>query len=314
MYGSSDITDDCTYDIVKSDNIQGNWNLSKKTYTVTALTADSGWVDIKATYLNKLSVVKRLTVAKLYAGAMGEDGKGISGTPEITYQVSSSGDAIPSGTWQTTIPSVPEGQYLWTRTVTNYTDGTSTTAYSVGRMGENGANGSNGINGTDGKDGRSVTGTSVTYQRSTSGTTVPSGTWQTTIPSVPAGEFLWTMTTFTYSDNTSDNAYSVSMMGQTGLQGIQGEKGEQGIPGANGKTSYFHIAYATSADGKTGFSVSDSTNKTYIGQYTDFTEKDSTDPTKYSWSKIKGDDGAAGRTYFIEPSVNVLKRSRDDCA
>lgn len=369
MYGSSDITDDCTYDIVKSDNIQGNWNLSKKTYTVTALTADSGWVDIKATYLNKLSVVKRLTVAKLYAGAMGEDGKGISGTPEITYQVSSSGDAIPSGTWQTTIPSVPEGQYLWTRTVTNYTDGTSTTAYSVGRMGENGANGSNGINGTDGKDGRSVTGTSVTYQRSTSGTTVPSGTWQTTIPSVPAGEFLWTMTTFTYSDNTSDNAYSVSMMGQTGLQGIQGEKGEQGIPGANGKTSYFHIkyssvssptsssqmketpdvyigtyvdftetdstdpkkytwsrfqgaqgekgdqgipgvgedgktsylhiAYATSADGKTGFSVSDSTNKTYIGQYTDFTEKDSTDPTKYSWSKIKGDDGAAGRTYLL---------------
>lgn len=382
MYGSSDITDDCTYDIVKSGNIQGNWNLSKKTYTVTALTADSGWVDIKATYLNKLSVVKRLTVAKLYAGAMGEDGKGISGTPEITYQVSSSGDTIPSGTWQTTIPSVPEGQYLWTRTVTNYTDGTSTTAYSVGRMGENGANGLNGINGTDGKDGRSVTGTSVTYQRSTSGTTVPSGTWQTTIPSVPAGEFLWTRTTFTYSDNTSDNAYSVSMMGQTGLQGIQGEKGEQGIPGANGKTSYFHIkyssvssptsssqmketpdvyigtyvdftetdstdpkkytwsrfqgaqgekgdqgipgvgedgktsylhiAYATSADGKTGFSVSDSTNKTYIGQYTDFTEKDSTDPTKYSWSKIKGDDGAAGRTYFIEPSVNVLKRSRDD--
>lgn len=295
MYGSSDITDDCTYDIVKSGNIQGNWNLSKKTYTVTALTADSGWVDIKATYLNKLSVVKRLTVAKLYAGAMGEDGKGISGTPEITYQVSSSGDAIPSGTWQTTIPSVPEGQYLWTRTVTNYTDGTSTTAYSVGRMGENGEQGIPGANGK----------TSYFHIKYSSVSSPTSSSQMKETPDVYIGTYV----DFTETDSTDPKKYTWSR-----FQGAQGEKGDQGIPGVgeDGKTSYLHIAYATSADGKTGFSVSDSTNKTYIGQYTDFTEKDSTDPTKYSWSKIKGDDGAAGRTYFIEPSVNVLKRSRDD--
>ena len=56
-----------------------------------------------------------------------------------------------------------------------------------------------------------------------------------------------------------------------------------------------HIAYANSADGSTGFSVSDSNNKTYIGQYTDFVESDSTDPTKYSWTKIKGENGIPGQ-------------------
>lgn len=85
--------------------------------------------------------------------------------------------------------------------------------------------------------------------------------------------------------------------GPRGLQGLQGEKGNQGIPGTNGtngKTSYLHIAYANSADGKTGFDVSNSTGKMYIGQYTDFVQSDSTDPTKYSWTKIKGDTGAKG--------------------
>ena len=61
------------------------------------------------------------------------------------------------------------------------------------------------------------------------------------------------------------------------------------------KTSYLHIAYANSADGKIGFSVSDSVGKLYIGQYTDFVKADSTDPTKYSWTKIKGETGANGK-------------------
>lgn len=62
----------------------------------------------------------------------------------------------------------------------------------------------------------------------------------------------------------------------------------------DGKTPYLHIAYANSADGKTGFSVSDSTDKLYIGQYTDYTQADSADCTKYSWTRIKGDTGATG--------------------
>lgn len=76
--------------------------------------------------------------------------------------------------------------------------------------------------------------------------------------------------------------------GEDGVNGVEGPKGE------DGKTSYIHTAYATSADGSQGFSTSDSTNKTYLGQYTDFTQADSNDPTKYKWTKIKGDTGPQG--------------------
>lgn len=67
-----------------------------------------------------------------------------------------------------------------------------------------------------------------------------------------------------------------------------------GETGADGKTRYLHIAYATSADGSEGFSITESANKTYIGQYTDFEVSDSTDYTKYKWTKIKGEQGIQG--------------------
>lgn len=70
MYGTQDITSDCKFTIIKSDSVTGSWNNSTKTYTVTALSADNGWVDIKATYISVLSVVKRFSLAKIYAGKM----------------------------------------------------------------------------------------------------------------------------------------------------------------------------------------------------------------------------------------------------
>ena len=80
MYGTQDITDNCTYTITTSQNIQGIWDKESKTYTVTGLTADSGWVDIRAVYLNNLAVTKRFSITKQYAGAQGEPG-----TPGRTY-------------------------------------------------------------------------------------------------------------------------------------------------------------------------------------------------------------------------------------
>ena len=82
--------------------------------------------------------------------------------------------------------------------------------------------------------------------------------------------------------------------GLQGLQGVKGDKGVQGDKGADGKSSYTHIAYATNPSGTQGFSVSDSTNKTFIGMYVDNIETDSTDPSKYRWTLIKGADGAKG--------------------
>lgn len=83
MYGANDITSECAFSITKSDNISGTWDSAKHQYTVTALTADTGWVNIQATYLSKLTVTKQFTVAKLYAGAAGK--KGEQGTPGRTY-------------------------------------------------------------------------------------------------------------------------------------------------------------------------------------------------------------------------------------
>ena len=108
------------------------------------------------------------------------------------------------------------------------------------------------------------------------------------------GDWMGTYVDFTQADSSSVSSYKWMK-----TKGAQGAKGDQGIPGTNGtngQTSYLHIAYANSADGSSGFSTSDSTNKLYIGQYTDFTQADSNDYKKYSWSRIKGDKGDKGDT------------------
>lgn len=74
MYGSSNITTECIYNVLKSDSVSGSWNSNTLTYTLTGLSANSGWVDIRATYLGTLSVTKRFNISKLYAGEKGEKG------------------------------------------------------------------------------------------------------------------------------------------------------------------------------------------------------------------------------------------------
>lgn len=142
------------------------------------------------------------------------------------------------------------------------------------------------------------------------------GKWSKDIPTVNPGEYLWTRTTWFYSDGTSEQGFSVSKMGEQGPkgdrgeqgprglqgergaqgpQGLQGPKGDQGIPGikgADGKTQYTHIAYADTVSGS-GFSQTDTT-KAFIGMYQDFNATDSRNPQDYRWSKWKGSDGRDG--------------------
>lgn len=115
------------------------------------------------------------------------------------------------------------------------------------------------------------------------------GKWSKDIPTVNPGEYLWTRTTWFYSDGTNEQGFSVAKMGE------QGPKGDQGIPGpkgADGRTQYIHIAYADTVSGS-GFSQTD-TNKAYIGMYQDFNAEDSKNPQDYRWSKWKGSDGKDG--------------------
>lgn len=220
MYGTQDITDNCTYTITTSQNIQGNWNKETKTYTVTGLTADSGWVNIKAAYLNNLVVSKQFSLAKQYAGPQGIPGVGIDG--KTTYL------------------------HIQYAPVQN-----------------------------------------------------PTAAQMSKTPN----KYIGTYTDFSGVDSTDPSKYTWAK--------FEGDQGAQGPKGADGKTPYFHIAYANSADGRTGFSVDDSVNKLYIGQYTDYTPDDSTDPTKYSWTKIKGEQGTAGRTYFFRSNADVLLMGAD---
>ena len=220
MYGTQDITDNCTYTITTSQNIQGNWNKETKTYTVTGLTADSGWVNIKAAYLNNLVVSKQFSLAKQYAGPQGIPGVGIDG--KTTYL------------------------HIQYAPVQN-----------------------------------------------------PTAAQMSKTPN----KYIGTYTDFSGVDSTDPSKYTWAK--------FEGDQGAQGTPGVNGKTPYFHIAYANSADGRTGFSVDDSVNKLYIGQYTDYTPDDSTDPARYSWTKIKGEQGTAGRTYFFQSNADVLLMGAD---
>ena len=225
MYGTQDITDNCTYTITTSQNVQGSWNKESKTYTVTGLTADSGWVNIKAAYLNNLVVSKQFSLAKQYAGPQGIPGAvGTDGKTQYTHLA-----------------------------YANSADGTKDFSVSDGNR-----------------------------------------------------EYIGMYVDFVEADSTDPAKYTWSL-----IKGADGAQGVPGTPGTDGKTPYFHIAYANSADGKAGFSVDNSVDKLYIGQYTDYTPDDSTDPTKYSWTKIKGEQGTAGRTYFFQSNADVLLMGAD---
>lgn len=386
MYGTQDITNNCTYTITTSQNVQGSWNKETKTYTVTGLTADSGWVNIKAAYLNNLVVSKQFSIAKQYAGPQGIPGIGIDGkttylhiqyapvqnptaaqmskTPDKyigTYtdfsgvdstdptkytwakfegdqgaQGPKGADGKSSYTWMKYatrldgldmsdnpdyVPLLDSagspildsaGEQIYTVTQATYigiatnkdtaTESTNPADYTWSRFrgvdGYDGKDGANGIPGKDGKDGKTQY-THLAYANSADGKTDFS---------VSDGnrEYIGMYVDFVEADSTDPTKYTWSL-----IKGADGAQGVPGTPGANGKTPYFHIAYANSADGRTGFSVDDSVNKLYIGQYTDYTPDDSTDPVKYSWTKIKGEPGTAGRTYFFQSNADVLLMGAD---
>lgn len=238
MYGSSDITDDCSYTITKSDSITGSWSDATHIYNVTGLSADNGWIDIRATYLSNLSVTKRFTISKQKSGKNGKqlytwrkyasmpDGSDMSDSPDYVKLLDSTESPILDST----------GDEIYTVTEAIYV----------------------GI--ADNK------------------------------------------TTETPSDNPKDYIWS-RFRGEDGADGI-------GIPGENGETSYIHTAYANSIDGTVDFSTTD-TDRIYIGHYSDFEKTDSADPAKYTWARMRGEDGPPGRTYYLRANAGVLMMGQD---
>lgn len=129
-------------------------------------------------------------------GANGQNGKGVS-SYSVTYQVGTSGTTAPTGTWTTTIPTVPQGQYLWTKMVITYTDGTSSTSYSVSYIPTNGQNGATGATGNG------VSSIITEFYLSTSKTTQTGGSWSTTQPTWSPGKYVWTRNKITYTNGST---------------------------------------------------------------------------------------------------------------
>lgn len=261
----------------------GSVGASSGAVTVTAVSKDDASVTITATKSGKPELSAVFTIVKVKSGRDGEDGaNGTSVTVKstsVTYAVSTSGTTAPASGWSATIPSVPVGQYLWSKTVVTYSDGKSTTTHSCSYQGKNGANGTS----------VTVTAQSTKYAVNTTGNQpADSAFTATSIPSLSPGQYLWSKTEVTYSNGVTTKTYAVSRIGSDGADGTPG------AAGANGKTSYVHFAYAKSADGNTGFSTTYFSGALYVGTCTDFNTADPTSYTAYTWARLKGEDGAPG--------------------
>lgn len=245
-------------------------------------------------------------------GAIGTPGKpGADGkTPYLHIAYANSADGKTGFSTTDGTNKLYIGQY------TDYTqaDSTDATKYTwtkiKGEQGERGLQGlqgekgEQGIPGTAGANGK----TSYFHIKYSSVAKPTTFSQMTETPSAYIGTYV----DFVQEDSTDPARYTWSQF--KGSQGVKGDQGIAGKNGADGKTSYLHIAYANSADGKTGFDVSNSAGKFYIGQYTDFTQADSTDPTKYAWTKIKGENGKDGtnsRSYILEASDTAIKKGAD---
>ena len=239
-------------------------------------------------------------------GVKGTDGKnGTSSYFHIKYS-NDGGKTFTANNGETV------GIYIGTYVDNTEADSTSISKYTWQRLqGAQGPKGDQGIKGTDGTNGK----TSYLHIKYSNdgGKTFTANNGET------VGTYIGTCTDYNSGDPTTVSSYTwAKIKGEQGIQGIKGDTGPQGpqgkqgiqgikgdtgpqgpqgvkgTDGKNGTSSYFHIAYANSADGKTSFSVSDPSNRAYIGTYVDNTPNDSTDPTKYTWQLVKGAQGPKG--------------------
>lgn len=225
-------------------------------------------------------------------GIAGKDGVGIAAT-EVMYASSQSATVAPAAGWSTQVPQVPNGHYLWTRTRWRYTDQTDEIGYSVSRMGEQGPKGDSGRDGIAGKDGKGLKSTAISYGISPNDYAAP-GVWASQVPSLIKGQYLWTRTIWTYTDQTTEVGYQKTYIPRDGNDGKNGIAGKDGV-GIKSTT----ITYAGSTSG----TVAPTSNWTsnipniqpgfFLWTRTVWTYTDNTSETGYSVSKI-GETGPRG--------------------
>lgn len=203
-------------------------------------TPDTSQVNLVGTPSVSIASDGRLVFANL-KGEKGNDTKVIS--TSIMYQSSNSGTTIPTGTWQELVPNILNGYYLWTRTIVTYSDGNSTTSYSVGYKGTNGSNGIDGKNagfGTITATADSSVGTPEVSVITSGDNTAKNITFQFQNIKGEKGDkgvgfsHYWNGTTlFITTGDTTTSTNLKGEKGDKGDRGIQGIQGIQGLPGSS---------------------------------------------------------------------------------
>lgn len=270
--------------------VKGKYLWTKTVWTYTDDTSETGY---QKTYIAKDGNSGN-------DGLPGKDGVGIKKTT-ITYAVGTSGTTAPTSGWNSQVPNVPAGQYLWTKTVWTYTDNTNETGYSVSKIGEKGEKGERGERGAQG-------------ERGPQGLQGPQGIQG--IPGAKGADGRTQYTHIAYADTTIGGGFSQTDTNKPFIGMYQdfnaidsrnpqdyrwskwkGSDGRDGIPGkagADGRTPYVHFAYADSADGRTGFSLTQNGTKRYLGVCTNFNQADSTNPADYTWNDMTGSVSVGG--------------------
>ena len=285
--------------------VKGQWFWTKTVWTYTDNTTETGY---QKTYVARDGNDGNNGIA-------GKDGVGIRSTT-ITYAQGASGTVAPTSGWNSQVPNVPPGQFLWTKTVWSYTDNTNETGYSVSKIGEQGPQGVKGDTGAKGDRGdRGLQGErGLTGPAGPQGLQGPKG--DQGIPGVKGADGKTQYTHIAYADTVSGGGFSQTDTNKAFIGMYQdfntadsrnpqdyrwskwkGSDGRDGIPGkagADGRTPYVHFAYADSADGRTGFSLTQNGNKRYLGVCTNFDRADSTNPADYTWNDMTGSASNGG--------------------
>ena len=217
FYGQQDISASCTYSVNKSDGITGRWDNTRRTYTVTGLSTETGWIDIAANYLGIFNVTKRFNVSKNKDGMPGANGVGITEIKEY-FAVSTSNVHAPSN-WLPDPPQTTETyKYLWNYETIHYSNGTTQSTDKK-------------VVGVHGASGKGIKNTNNYYLASpeSSGITTSSYGWTTT-PQNPtlSKKYLWNYETVIYTDGSQIST-------KPHIIGVYGDTGEMGRPGR----SYF---------------------------------------------------------------------------
>lgn len=208
----------------------------------------------------------------------GAEGTGISSSA-VHYNIGDSGTVPPTGSWSVDVPLVPEGYFLWTRTVVNFSDGASQTSYSVAKSGEKGDKGEPGIPGPPGEDGK------PRYTWLKYADTPTSGMSESPVGKTYMG-IAYNQEEEAESNDYADYQWSL-------IRGPQGDQGIPGPPGEDGEILYTWIKYA---DNNLGGGMSDVPDgKRFIGfAYNQTSPDESTNPGDYQWALIQGEQGPPG--------------------